>query len=69
MQILVSGEESVLMSIHYDHGEVPEILLSVLKEGRVAAKEITIGKVIIQIFERDEPCLNSDGITNFGSTI
>ncbi len=54
MQILVSGEESVLMSIHYDHGEVPEILLSVLKEGRVAAKEIHIGKVIIQIFERDE---------------
>ncbi len=54
MQILVSGEESVVMSIHYDKGKVPEILLSNIKEDRVAVKEIIVGNVTIQVFERDK---------------
>lgn len=54
MQILMGGEEIVDMSIHYDKGTVPEILISNLKEDRVPVKEIRIGKVTVQIFERDE---------------
>jgi len=54
MQILVSGEERVLMSIHYDNGQIPEILLSNIMEDRVAIKEIKIGKVTIQVFERNK---------------
>ncbi len=53
MQILVSGEESVVMSIHYDKGKVPEILLSNIKEDRVAVKEIIVGNVTIQVYESD----------------
>lgn len=54
MQILVDGNESVLMSIHYDHGTIPEIIVIDMSEDRVVVKEIIIGKVTIQVFERDK---------------
>lgn len=53
MQILVSGEQSVLMSIHFDKGTVPEIIETADMADRVCVKEVKIGKVVIQLFERD----------------
>ncbi len=52
MNIIIGGEETVILSIHYDKGQVPEITVVDLAEDRIPLKEIKIGKVTIQVFER-----------------
>lgn len=54
MQILVDGNEKVLMSIHYEKGMVPDIKVVNLTADRTCVKEIIIGNVVIQVFEREE---------------
>ena len=54
MQILVSGEESVVLSVHYDKGKVPKVVETSDMTDHVCQKEIKIGQLVIQVFERDK---------------
>ena len=62
MQALYDGEESAIISIHFDHGKVPEIKIKdrITDSEYGCVKEIEFGDFRIQIFEREELCLNSE---------
>jgi len=56
MQALYDGDERATISVHFDHGKVPDIKIVNRTENieNGCVKEITFGNVTIEIFERDK---------------
>ena len=69
MNICIDAKDRVTLYIHQAITKTTEMRDCTGEDGSIADRRFKYGNLEIIIFERDEPCLNSDGITNSGSMI